>query len=101
MKELRRSLTPAARFLARHSAIIALLAMPLFPLHPRLYAHSFFNAKDPTFLSVFMIALYHAPRVSAGYGLGVRALRRGRWTARQHSDYGADADSRSLGHVGA
>ena len=58
MKELRRSLTPAARFLARHSAIIALLAMPLFPLHPRLYAHSFFNAKDPTFLSVFMIALY-------------------------------------------
>ena len=40
------------------SRLIALFAMLLFLLHPRLYAHSFFNTKDPTFLSMFMIALY-------------------------------------------
>ena len=31
--------------------------MGLFLLHPRLYAHSFFNSKDPPFLSLFMLAL--------------------------------------------
>ena len=40
------------------SRLIALLAMLLFLLHPRLYAHSFFNSKDLPFLSAFMIALY-------------------------------------------
>ena len=40
------------------SRLIALLAMLLFLLHPRLYAHSFFNTKDLPFLSMFMIALY-------------------------------------------
>ena len=40
------------------SRLIALLAMPLFLTHPRLYAHSFFNTKDLPFLSMFMIALY-------------------------------------------
>ena len=40
------------------SRLIALFAMLLFLLHPRLYAHSFFNSKDLPFLSVFMIALY-------------------------------------------
>ena len=40
------------------SRLIALLAMMLFLLHPRLYAHSFFNTKDLPFLSMFMIALY-------------------------------------------
>ena len=40
------------------SRLVALLAMSLFLLHPRIYAHSFFNSKDPTFLSAFMIALY-------------------------------------------
>ena len=40
------------------SRLIALLAMLLFLLHPRMYAHSFFNSKDLPFLSVFMIALY-------------------------------------------
>ena len=40
------------------SRFIALLAMLLFLLHPRLYAHSFFNSKDMPFLSMFMIALY-------------------------------------------
>ena len=40
------------------SGPLALLAMLLFLLHPRLYAHSFFNSKDVPFLSTFMIALY-------------------------------------------
>ena len=35
-----------------------LLAMLLFLLHPRLYAHSFFNSKDIPFLVMFVIALY-------------------------------------------
>ena len=49
------------------SRLIALLAMLLFLLHPRIYAHSFFNTKDPVFLSMFMVALY----------LTHRAFRRG------------------------
>ena len=40
------------------SRLIALFAMLIFLLHPRLYAHSFFNTKDLPFLSMFMIALY-------------------------------------------
>ena len=46
--------------------VIALFAMLLFLLHPRLYAHSFFNSKDIPFLAMFMIALF----------LTHRALRR-------------------------
>ena len=42
--------------------LIALLIMLLFLLSPRLYAHSFFNSKDPPFLSAFVIALYFAHR---------------------------------------
>ena len=38
--------------------LLAVLAMLLFLLHPRLYAHSFFNTKDIPFLSMFMICLY-------------------------------------------
>ena len=37
---------------------LALLAMLLFLLHPRLYAHSFFNSKDLPFAVMFVIALY-------------------------------------------
>ena len=37
---------------------LALLAMLLFLLHPRLYAHSFFNSKDIPFTVIFVIALY-------------------------------------------
>ena len=37
---------------------LALLAMLLFLLHPRLYAHSFFNSKDIPFAVMFVIALY-------------------------------------------
>ena len=40
------------------SRLVALFAMLLFLLHPRLYAHSFFNTKDLPFLSMFMVALY-------------------------------------------
>ncbi len=32
-------------------------ALGLFLLHPRLYAHSFFNSKDLPFLNLFMLAL--------------------------------------------
>ena len=41
---------------------VALLAMMLFSLHPRLYAHSFFNHKDIPFAVIFVIALYLAHR---------------------------------------
>ena len=37
---------------------IALLAMLMFLLHPRLYAHSFFNSKDVPFAAMMVIALY-------------------------------------------
>ena len=37
---------------------LALLAMLLFLLHPRLYAHSFFNSRDVPFLVMFVFALY-------------------------------------------
>ena len=41
-----------------NNRLLALLAMLLFLLHPRLYAHSFTNTKDIPFLSMFMIALF-------------------------------------------
>ena len=37
---------------------LALLALLLFLLQPRLYAHSFFNSRDSPFLSMFMVTLY-------------------------------------------
>ena len=40
------------------SRLLAVIAMLLFLLHPRIYAHSFFNSKDIPFLSMFMICLY-------------------------------------------
>ena len=40
------------------SRTLALVAMLTFLLHPRIYAHSFFNTKDAVFFSAFMIALY-------------------------------------------
>lgn len=36
---------------------LAVFALLLFVLHPRLYAHSFFNSKDIPFASMFMVAL--------------------------------------------
>lgn len=41
-----------------NSRLVALLAMILFLVHPRLYAASFVNSKDPPFLGMFMIALF-------------------------------------------
>ena len=38
--------------------LLALFALLLFLLHPRIYAHSFFNSKDLPFLSMFIVALY-------------------------------------------
>lgn len=38
--------------------LLALFAMLIFLLHPRLYAHSFVNAFDIPFLVLFIIALY-------------------------------------------
>ena len=40
------------------SRLVALFAMLIFLLHPRIYAHSFFNTKDLPLLSMFMVALY-------------------------------------------
>ena len=44
------------------SRILPPLAMTLFLLHPRLYAHSFFNSKDIPYLALFMVALFLAHR---------------------------------------
>ena len=41
---------------------LALFALLLFLLHPRIYAHSFFNSKDVPFLGIFMICLWLAHR---------------------------------------
>ena len=54
--------------------LIALLALLLFLLHPRLYAHSFFNSKDLPFLSMFVIALYLLERAFRRDTLGAFAL---------------------------
>ena len=40
------------------SRALALFAMLLFLLHPRIYAHSFFNTKDVPFLAMFMVSLF-------------------------------------------
>ena len=44
------------------NSFASLFAMALFLLHPRLYAHAFFNGKDIAFLALFVIALYLAHR---------------------------------------
>ena len=41
-----------------NNRLIALFALLLFLLHPRIYANSFINSKDLPFLSMFAIALY-------------------------------------------
>ncbi len=46
---------------------LALFALLLFLLHPRIYGHSYYNSKDIPFLAMFMIVLY----------LLERAFRRG------------------------
>ena len=53
---------------------IALLAMLMFLLHPRLYAHSFFNSKDVPFAALLLIALYLAHRAFRKDTLGAFLL---------------------------
>ena len=53
---------------------IALLAMLIFLLHPRLYAHSFFNTKDIPFAAILVIALYLAHRAFRKDTLGAFLL---------------------------
>ncbi len=56
------------------SRLIALLAMLLFLLHPRLYAHSFFNTKDTPFAVALVIALFLAHRAFRRDTLGAFLL---------------------------
>ena len=53
---------------------IALFAMLMFLLHPRLYAHSFFNNKDIPFAALFVIALYLVHRAFRKDTLGAFLL---------------------------
>ena len=53
---------------------VALLAMLLFMLHPRLYAHSFFNSKDIPFAAMLAVALYLTHRAFRRDTLGAFLL---------------------------
>ena len=53
---------------------LALFALLLFLLHPRLYAHSIFDTKNIPFLSMFMIALYLFHRAFRRETVGAFAL---------------------------
>ena len=65
------------------SRLLALFAMGFFLLHPRLYGHSFFNAKDIPFLVMFIVTLFLTHRalkrdtlpsfVLLGVGVGLLA----------------------------
>ena len=56
------------------SRALALIATVLFLLHPRIYAHSFYNSKDIPFLAAFMIALYLTHRAFRRDTLGAFLL---------------------------
>ena len=53
---------------------VALLAMLMFLLHPRLYAHSFFNGKDIPFVVMLIVSLYLAHRAFRRDTLGAFLL---------------------------
>ena len=53
---------------------VALLAMMMFLLHPRLYAHSFFNTKDIPFAAILLITLYLTHRAFRRDTLGAFLL---------------------------
>ena len=59
------------------SRAVALFALALFLLHPRIYAHSFFNSKDVPFLGMFMICLWLACRAFMGRGSRERWGKKG------------------------
>ena len=50
--------------------LVALLVMLLFLLSPRLYAHSFFNSKDPVLASAFVMTLLFVSRAFDKDSLG-------------------------------
>ena len=52
------------------STLAALLALALFALQPRLYAHAFFNSKDVPALALFAICLWLAHRAFRRGGAG-------------------------------
>ena len=52
----------------------ALFALTAFALHPRLYAHSFFNTKDAPFAALFMVCLCLAERAFRRGTAGAFAL---------------------------
>ena len=56
------------------SRCIALLAMMMFLLHPRLYAHSFFNSKDIPFAAMLAVALYLTRRAFRRDAIGAFLL---------------------------
>ena len=53
---------------------VALFAMLMFLLHPRLYAHSFFNSKDIPFAAMLLIALYLSHRAFRKDAIGAFLL---------------------------
>ncbi len=57
-----------------HSRWLALVALLLFVLHPRLYAHSFVNTKDIPFLVMFLLVLFLIHRAWRRESLGAFAL---------------------------
>ncbi len=57
-----------------HSRWLALVALLLFVLQPRLYAHSFVNTKDIPFLVLFLVALFLIHRAWRWESLGAFAL---------------------------
>ena len=57
-----------------NNRLIALFALLIFLLHPRIYAHSYINSKDLPFLSMFVIALYLLERAFRRDTLGAFVL---------------------------
>ena len=57
-----------------NNRLLALFALLFFLLHPRIYGHSFFNAKDLPFLALFSIALYLLERAFRRDTLGAFLL---------------------------
>ena len=57
-----------------HNRLIALFALLIFLLHPRIYGHSFVGYKDAPFLSMFVLALYLLERAFRRDTIGAFAL---------------------------
>ena len=84
----------ACHLLARRlfgSRTLAWFALAFYLLHPRLYAHSFFNSKDTPFLAMFMIGLLLIHRALGKRTVGACALL-GAWV-------GAATSLRPMGAV--